>query len=66
MTIISKILLILFLIFNYLPAQFGQILKYVNEYVVCSSCMNTNTTLIKDKDTKKFRFTCSCGFFKYI
>ena len=42
------------------------ILKYVNEYVVCSSCMNTNTTLNKDKDTKKFKFTCSCGFFKYI
>ena len=42
------------------------ILKYVNEYVVCSSCMNTNTILIKDKDTKKFKFTCSCGYFKYI
>ena len=53
---------------KYLKAKYLQdlILKYVNEYVVCSSCMNTNTTLIKDKDTKKFRFTCSCGFFKYI
>ena len=53
---------------KYLKAKYLQdlILKYVNEYVVCSSCMNTNTTLIKDKDTKKFRFTCPCGFFKYI
>ena len=53
---------------KYLKAKYLQdlILKYVNEYVVCSSCMNTNTTLIKDKDTKKFKFNCSCGFFKYI
>jgi hypothetical protein len=31
MAVFSKILLILFLILNYLPAQFGQRLNYVNE-----------------------------------
>ena len=53
---------------KYLKAKYLQdlILKYVNEYVVCSSCMNTNTTLIKVKDIKKLKFNCSCGFLKYI
>ena len=53
---------------KYLKAKYLQdlILKYVNEYVVCTSCMNTNTTLIKIKDIKKLKFNCSCGFYKYI
>jgi translation initiation factor 2 beta subunit (eIF-2beta)/eIF-5 len=41
-------------------------LKYVETFVICSSCKSPNTDMTKE-DSKKFYFNCnSCGMTQYI
>jgi translation initiation factor 2 beta subunit (eIF-2beta)/eIF-5 len=40
-------------------------IKYINNYVICSSCNKYNTNLNKNKDVKKYEFIClDCGYYK--
>ena len=42
-------------------------IKYINEFVTCSSCNSYNTTLGKEIDIKAWLFNCqTCGSTKYF
>ncbi|KAL8263125.1 hypothetical protein R6Q59_024474 [Mikania micrantha] len=48
---------------RFAPKNFEGILRrYANEYVICSSCKSSDTSIEKDKETRLFFLTCEkCG-----
>lgn len=42
-------------------------LKYVNDFVVCTTCKRADSLLIKEKESKLHKFECNnCGMTKYM